>query len=117
MYEVYICHSYEQLPETAEYFAKMRDSIFAETSLDVKTKELIAVASSVLMRCEYCTEVHSQRAISKGSNQKEITEAIAVAMFIAGGSQLEWTKVYDNIFTDLKGKDCKKNNLCCGNSK
>ncbi|WP_340820154.1 carboxymuconolactone decarboxylase family protein [Methanolobus sp. WCC4] len=107
----------EQLPETAEYFAKMRDSIFGETSLDVRTKELIAVATSVLMRCEYCTEIHSKRAISNGSNQKEIAEAIAVAMFVAGGSQLGWTKVYDNIFTDIRDKDSEKNNLCCGNPK
>ena len=106
----------EQMPETAEAFAKMRDSIFVETSLDGKTKELIAVASSVLMRCEYCTQIHSQRAIAKGSNQKEIAEAIAIAMFVACGSQLGWTKVYDQIFSDSASIDREINKCCCGDS-
>jgi AhpD family alkylhydroperoxidase len=107
----------EQMPETAEYFAKMRDTVFAETSLDRKTKELIAVASSVLMRCEYCAEIHSERAISNGANQKEIAESIAIAMFVAAGSQLGWTKVYDKIFSDGTGNCCENGKGCCGSSK
>ena len=118
MFEVYIMSFLnKQLPETAEAFAKMRDSIFVETTLDGKTKELIAVASSVLMRCEYCTEIHSQRAIAKGSNQKEIAEAIAIAMFVACGSQLGWTKVYEQIFSDSADSDREINKCCCGGSK
>ncbi len=107
----------EKLPETAEAFTKMRESIFKHGALDIKTKELIAVASSVLMRCEYCTETHSQRALSNGSNEDEIAEAIAVAMFIAGGSQIGWTNVYDKIFGNQDDKSnnacCEKDNSCC----
>lgn len=34
----------EMLPETAEAFGQLRNSIFKDSFLDVKTKELIAVA-------------------------------------------------------------------------
>ncbi len=100
----------EMLPETAEAFGKMRDTIFQGGKLDRKTKELIAVACSVLMRCQFCTNVHSQRALDRGADKKEIAEAIAVAMFIAGGSQLGWTNdlgksVYDLIFEDKKSEE------------
>jgi AhpD family alkylhydroperoxidase len=116
----------EILPDTAEAFGKLRDSIFEGGELDRKTKELVAIASSVLMRCQYCVDVHSQRAVAHGANKKEIAEAIAVAMFIAGGSQLGWTNiygesVYDLIFGEKKPEEPKKENLekekgcCCGN--
>ena len=38
----------EVLPETSKAFGQMQNSIFKDGYLDLKTKELIAVASSVL---------------------------------------------------------------------
>jgi AhpD family alkylhydroperoxidase len=76
----------------------MRESVFKEGALDIKTKELIAVSSTVLMRCEKCLKAHSQRAKDNGATDAEIAEAIAVAMFIAGASNLHWTYKYDEIF-------------------
>ena len=100
----------EMLPETSEAFGKMRDTIFQLGDLDRKTKELIAIACSVLMRCQFCVHVHSQRAIDHGANKKEIAEAISVAMFISAGSQLGWTNdlgknVYDLIFEDKSSEE------------
>jgi len=46
------------------------------------------------MRCQFCVDTYAQRALARGASKKEIAEAIAVAMFIAGGSQLGWTNVY-----------------------
>jgi len=111
----------EILPETSEAFGKMRDSIFESGTLDRKSKELIAVASSVLMRCQFCVDIHSQRAITNGASKKEIAEAIAVAMFIAAGSQLGWTNVYnenvyDTIFdANMSETPDKEKGCCCGN--
>ncbi|MHC1755188.1 MAG: carboxymuconolactone decarboxylase family protein [Methanosarcina sp.] len=111
----------EILPDTAEAFGKLRDSIFEGGELDRKTKELIAIASSVLMRCQFCVDVHSQRAIAQGASKREIAEAIAVAMFIAGGSQLGWTNVYgenvyDIVFGEKKPEEPEKEKgCCCGN--
>lgn len=115
----------EILPDTAEAFGKLRDSIFQGGELDRKTKELIAIASSVLMRCQFCVDTHSQRAVAAGASKKEIAEAIAIAMFIAGGSQLGWTNiygesVYDIIFGEKKpdesenDKQEKEKGCCCG---
>ncbi len=110
----------DMLPETNEAFGKMRDLIFQGGELDRKTKELVAVACSVLMRCQYCVNVHSQRAIDHGANKKEIAEAIAVAMFIAAGSQVGWTNdlgknVYDLIFEDQETEESQEDKGCgCG---
>ncbi|WP_135611499.1 carboxymuconolactone decarboxylase family protein [Methanococcoides sp. AM1] len=88
----------DNLPEASKAFGDMRSAIFRKNSLDLKVKELIAVASAVLMRCEKCVKIHSERAKENGATEEEIAEAIAVAMFIAGGSQLHWTDAYEDIF-------------------
>lgn len=99
----------EMLPETAEAYGQMRNSIFKDSFLDIKTKELIAIASSVLMRCQFCIDVHAQRAIAAGATKEEIAEAISVAMFVAAGSQIGWTNVYgENIYDKIFKKDAKE---------
>jgi AhpD family alkylhydroperoxidase len=104
----------EMLPETAEAFGQMRNSIFKDSFLDIKTKELIAVASSVLMRCQFCVDVHSQRAVASGATKEEIAEAISVAMFVAAGSQIGWTNIYgENVYDKIFEKDKEDEDSCC----
>ncbi|MDR7665840.1 carboxymuconolactone decarboxylase family protein [Methanosarcina sp. Z-7115] len=107
----------EMLPETSEAFGQMRNSIFKDGYLDLKTKELIAVASSVLMRCQFCVDAHSHRAITAGATKEEIAEAISVAMFVAAGSQIGWTNIYgENIYDKIFKKDKEEEDCgcCCG---
>ena len=106
------------LPETAEAYGQLRNSIFKDSFLDVKTKELIAVASSVLMRCQFCVDAHSQRAVAAGATKEEIAEAISVAMFVAAGSQIGWTNIYseniyDKIFDKKGEEEAGKEDVCC----
>ncbi|MDF1557312.1 MAG: carboxymuconolactone decarboxylase family protein [ANME-2 cluster archaeon] len=87
----------ERIPETKDAFGELRNSIFKDGALDVKTKELIAVAASGLMRCEFCVKVHTERAKQHGATKIEIAEALSVAMFVAGGSQLHWSEVLNDV--------------------
>jgi AhpD family alkylhydroperoxidase len=107
----------EILPDTAEAFGKLRDSIFEGGDLDCKTKDLIAIASSVLMRCQFCVDAHSKRALAQGASKKEIAEAIAVGVIVAGGSQLHWTSINgEKIFGKKKPEEPEnEKGCCCGN--
>jgi len=87
----------EKLPDVAKAFSEMRNSVYKEGALDLRTKELISVASSALMRCERCTEIHAERAKKQGATDEMIAETIACAMFVAAGSQLSWSDVYERI--------------------
>ncbi len=87
----------EKTPEVAKAFADMRTAVYKDGALDVRTKELISLAASVLMRCERCTEIHAERAKKNGATNEQIAEAVACAMFVAAGSQLSWSDVYDRI--------------------
>ena len=87
----------EKTPEIAKAFAEMRNAVYKEGALDVCTKELISIAASVLMRCERCIEIHAERAKKHGATDEQIAEAVASAMFVAAGSQLSWSDVYEKI--------------------
>jgi AhpD family alkylhydroperoxidase len=91
----------EKTPEVAKAFSELRNTVYQEGTLDQRTKELISIAASVLMRCERCAEIHAERAKKHGATDEQIAEAIACAMFVAAGSQLSWSEVYDRI---IEGK-------------
>ena len=75
----------------------MRNAMYREGALDLRTKELISIAASVLLRCERCTEIHAGRAKKYGATDEQIAEAVACAMFVAAGSQLSWSDAYERI--------------------
>lgn len=85
----------DKTPEIAKAFAELRDVTYEDGSLDKKTKELISIAASIIMRCESCTEIHVSRAKKYGATDEQIAETIACTMFVAAGSQLYWSKIYD----------------------
>lgn len=87
----------EKTPDVAKAFSELRNSVYKEGALDLRTKELISIAASVLTRCERCTETHAQRAKKHGATDEMIAEAVACAMFVAAGSQLSWSDVYERI--------------------
>jgi len=87
----------EKTPDAANAFSELRNSVYKEGALDLRTKELISIAASVLMRCERCTEIHAERAKKHGATDEMIAEAVACAMFVAAGSQLSWSDVYEKI--------------------
>lgn len=95
----------EKTPDAAKAFSELRNSVYKEGALDKRTKELISVAASTLMRCETCTEIHAQRAKKLGATDEMIAEAVVCAMFVAAGSQLSWSDVYERILD--KGRDEK----------
>jgi AhpD family alkylhydroperoxidase len=94
----------EKTPEVAKAFAEMRNAVYKEGALDTRTKELISIAASVLMRCERCTEIHAERAKKHGATDDQIAEAVACAMFVAAGSQISWSEVYENILGNHTNK-------------
>ena len=92
----------EKTPEAARAFSELRNSVYKEGALDQRTKELISVAASTLMRCERCTQIHAERAKKQGATDEMIAEAVVCAMFVAAGSQLSWSEVYEKML----GKGC-----------
>ncbi|HEY5946306.1 MAG TPA: carboxymuconolactone decarboxylase family protein [Kofleriaceae bacterium] len=58
------------------------------TKLDGKTKELIGLAVSAQIPCEYCIYFHTEAARLNGATEEEIHEAVGMAAITREGSTL-----------------------------
>jgi len=54
--------------------------------LGAKTRELIALAVAVTVRCDGCIAVHADAAIKAGATREEIAEALGVAVALSAGA-------------------------------
>ena len=72
-------------PEVMKAFSAVAQAALAPKALDTKTKELIAVAISVAIRCDDCIAFHVQAAIDRDATREEIFEALAMAIYMGAG--------------------------------
>jgi AhpD family alkylhydroperoxidase len=71
--------------EVMKTFAGMSQAALAPKALDRKTKELIAVAVAVAVRCDDCIGFHVKAAIEQGASREEVAEALGMAIYMGAG--------------------------------
>jgi AhpD family alkylhydroperoxidase len=59
--------------------------------LDAKTRELIAVAVAISLRCDGCITVHSDAARKLGATKEELAEALGVAASVNAGAAIVYS--------------------------
>lgn len=77
-------------PETMRHFKSFMGSVLKEGVLDTKTKELIAIGTSITARCKYCIAIHVEKALNAGATKEEIFEAATVAILMGGGPAMTY---------------------------
>ena len=88
--------------EFNDYRAKMNDKIladnnkvikrifnldtnaYAEGVLDVKTKELLGLVASAVLRCDDCVKYHLETSYKIGLKKEEVVEALSIATLVGG---------------------------------
>lgn len=91
-----------QVEEFNEYRAKMNDKILADNNkiikrifnldtnafqagtLDKKTKELLGLVASTVLRCDDCIKYHLESSYSEGLKKEEVVEALGIATLVGG---------------------------------
>jgi AhpD family alkylhydroperoxidase len=57
---------------------------YAEGALDVKTKELLGLVASTVLRCDDCIKYHLETAFKEGISKEEMMEAMGIATLVGG---------------------------------
>lgn len=91
-----------QIEEFNAYRSKMNERILSSDSkvikriynldtntykagaLDVKTKELLGLVASMVLRCDDCIKYHIQSAHEAGANEAELIETFEIASLVGG---------------------------------
>ena len=57
---------------------------FTEGALDVKTKELLGLVASTVLRCDDCIKYHMETCFKEGLPKAQVVEALGIATLIGG---------------------------------
>ncbi|PTX44048.1 carboxymuconolactone decarboxylase family protein [Gramella sp. MT6] len=92
----------DKVDEFNSYRAKMNDKIlsennkvlkrifnldtnaFTEGALDKKTKELLGLVASTVLRCDDCVKYHLESSHKEGITREEIMETLSIGTLIGG---------------------------------
>lgn len=91
-----------QVKEFNDYRSKMNDRIletdnkilkrifnldtnaFSDGALDIKTKEMLGLVSSMVLRCDDCIKYHLGKCFETGVTNAQIYEVFAIANLVGG---------------------------------
>ena len=57
---------------------------YTEGALDVKTKELLGLVASTVLRCDDCIKYHLETSHKEGLSKEEVSEALGIATLVGG---------------------------------
>jgi AhpD family alkylhydroperoxidase len=93
-------------PDVMKSFGGLHKAGTATGALNAKTKELMALAISIVVRCDDCIAYHIHDAIEAGATREELADAIGVAVLMGGGPSMMYaTHAIEAVdqFLDLQG--------------
>lgn len=57
---------------------------YMEGALNVKTKELLGLVASTVLRCDDCIKYHLETCYNEGLKKEEVVEALGIATLVGG---------------------------------
>ena len=78
-------------PDTVKGYGQLGQANLRTGSLGAKTRELIAVAVAISLRCDGCIATHTAEAKKAGATREEIAEALGVAIGVNAGAAIVYS--------------------------
>ena len=73
-------------------FWSLDNQAYADGALNAKTKELLGLVASMVLRCDDCIKYHLGKCHELGTNTDEIYEVFAVANLVGGSIVIPHTR-------------------------
>lgn len=89
-------------PEVMKAFAGIAQAAVAAKALDTKTKELIALAIAVAVRCDDCIAFHVKAAVERGASREEVLETLGMAIYMGAGPSVMYASHALEAFTQFE---------------
>lgn len=78
-------------PDTMRGYAALSNAGQRSDVLGAKTRELIALAVAVTVRCDGCIATHVEAALKHGAKREEVAEALGMAIAVNAGAALVYS--------------------------
>lgn len=87
--------------------AAYRD-LTAQGGLDEKTKELLGLVASTVLRCNDCIAYHCDRCVEVGWKKAELLDALNVALVVGGSITIPHIRTVWEVVEQLYGEQAEK---------
>jgi AhpD family alkylhydroperoxidase len=83
-------------PDTVKGYLQQGQAGTKTGHFDAKTRELMALAVAISLRCDGCIAAHTKAAVTAGATKEELAEALGVAISVnAGAAMVYATRTLD----------------------
>lgn len=96
--------------EIKRFFA-LDTRAYEKGALDTKTKELLGLVASTVLRCNDCITYHVIRCAQEGVSQAEFFEAMNVALIVGGSITIPHMRRAVEVFDDCKQRQAKNQRI------
>ena len=92
-------------------FFALDDRVYEKGVLDVRTKELMGLVASTVLRCNDCIVYHVVRCVQEGVSDAEFFEALNVALVVGGSITIPHIRRAVEILDQCREKQRKGESL------
>jgi len=82
----------EQDNKVLKRFFSLDNQTYTEGALDVKTKELLGLVASMVLRCDDCIKYHLGSVHELGTTKEEVYEVFSIANLVGGSICIPHTR-------------------------
>ncbi len=91
-------------PDVMKAFSGIAQAALKANALDTKTKELIALAIAVAIRCDGCVAFHAEAAVKQGATRDEVMETMGMAIYMGAGPSVMYAAQAVEAYDQFKEK-------------
>lgn len=91
-------------------FFALDHQAYTDGALDSKTKELLGLVASMVLRCNDCILYHLDRCVVEGCTREELNEAMNVALIVGGSIVIPHLRYAFDCLDELFSHQGQKNN-------
>lgn len=88
--------------KTLNRFFSLDNQTYKEGALDVKTKELLGLVASMVLRCDDCIRYHLGTCYDLGVTEEEVFELFSIANLVGGSICIPHTRRAVEYWDELK---------------
>ncbi len=84
-------------------FWSLDHQTYQEGALDVKTKEMLGLIASMVLRCDDCIKYHLGKCYEEGVSRDQVFEVFAIANLVGGSICIPHTRRAVEYWEELEG--------------
>jgi AhpD family alkylhydroperoxidase len=84
-------------------FFALDTAVYRDGALDAKTKELLGLVASLVLRCDDCIAYHTIQTKDMGVTDKEFDEVMSVGLVVGGSITIPHIRRAYRLWEEMKG--------------